>query len=208
MGVIHGINYIMQKKGNKPLTKDEIEHMLFWGVALSGNSNKVAQKMTEFRGKKTSRKVVWQIAQKYDFDAKAPILKAKVDAVLAEQSSTDLAPRTSQEIHLTEVGLDLLSIDRAIIKQSKRFMLGDKRSNTPFRNVAEVISALKYVAETVPGLMGQGTNEMRDAALVSAEVNITQDFTELLNQLEPEQRNRIISRYRDKVIEGTVSING
>jgi hypothetical protein len=55
--------------------------------------------------------------------------------------------------------------------------------------------------------MGQNTNEMRDAALVSAEVNITQDFTELLNQLEPEQRDRIISRYRDKVIEGTVSIH-
>jgi len=197
----------MPKKGNKPLTGDEIEHMLFWWVALSGNSNKVAQKMTEYRGKKTSRKVVWQIAQKHDFDAKAPILKAKVDAVLAKQSSTDLAPRTSQEIHLTEVGLDLLSIDRAIIKQSKRFMLGDKRSNTPFRNVGEVISALKYVAETVPGLMGQNTNEMRDSALVSAEVNITQDFTELLNQLEPEQRDRIISRYRDKVIEGTVSIH-
>lgn len=207
-------NNTKSKKNIRPkpsLSQEEKDHMLMWWVYYDGNSQLVADKMTEFRGKRTSRKVVWSTAKTENFDAKAPMLKARVDQFIQEENNTGLQPVTPQEIHFTEVGLDLLSIDAVIIKQAKRFVQGDKRSNTPFKNMGEVITSLKFVSETIKGLTGKDVDEIRDEALTDVtkglSKQITGDLVDLLDELPEDQRKRIVARYRKQVIEGSISLD-
>ena len=205
----------MLKKEKKPFgqvkfSQELMDYMLIWWIQFDGNNQKIADKVTEYRGKNTSRKTVRQIAIRENFAAKAPMLRARVTQQLQQENSTELESVTPQEIHFTDVGLDLLTIDISIIHQAKKFIQGDGRSNTPFKNMAEVIAALKYVGETIPGLTGRTDNDIRkntlDDVTNAISTKVVGDFRDLLNDLPDDRRKYIVAKVRRKAIEGKLVI--
>jgi hypothetical protein len=200
-----------RRSGNSKFSQDLIDRMLVWWVQFDGNNQTIADEVSKYRGKKTSRKTVREIAIRENFVAKAPMLKARVDEAIQSKYNTGLDPLTAEQIHFTELGVNLLTIDISIINQAKRFIQGDKRSNTPFKNMGEVISSLKFVFDTIPGMIGQNDKDIRRYALhdiadtISARV--AGDLVDLLEDLPEDQSKRILARVRKKAIEGSLTID-
>lgn len=192
----------------KPIPEEHIERMLFWWVAFEHNTRKVARKVTEETGRKYSNKVVWQIAKREDFGAKEPFIKSKVDSLAQIEDNTGLAPRTPQEIRLIDMGWDLLTFDYEAVKRAVAFVQNDTATKTPYRNMAEVITTLNFVVNSVRAMTGE--EDLRKLATQEASrqlgAAISKSVIELFDNISPKEKQRILRSLGRNMINGKVKL--
>lgn len=191
-------------KGNR-FTEEEKREILFWWVFYNENSNRTAQEVSVKMNRNISRKTIWQMAVRENFRMKAPFVKSAVDAFRKKYSDEEI--KTPETIQLTEMGVNMLEIDWMIVKQSKDFIAGSKRSTTPFKTVSEMVNALRFVQENVVSLIGE-TNIRKNAWDHTKEVeggDIHDSAEIMLNELNRTERQEIVNKIEKRIISGDIT---
>ena len=130
-----------------PVTADERQIMLWWWTIYGGNVNKTARKVSEITGIPRHRKVVHEVAKKFNFATLSHVVRQKVH----EQFNNDNTPGTNR---IRSMLMDLIEIDENIVIQIKNYLIGGQ-GRTTFTNTAEMIAALKYITADLQNLTGK-----------------------------------------------------
>ena len=144
------------------------------------------------------------MAVRENFKMKAPYVKSAVDTFKKKYSEDN--PKSPEQIHLTEMGVNFLEIDWQLVKQAKAYITGVGRSNTPFKSVKECVDALRYVQENVKAILGQ-ENVRKDAWDNTKEVeggDIIVSAETILNELNSTEEHELVNQLEERIIKGEV----
>lgn len=189
-------------KGNR-FTQQEIREMAFWWVYHKHNNKKTAQELSSRLKRPITTKQIKNMAIKENFHAKEPFIQSAIEVYKYEDKSESIkGTKTPEENKLVEMGMSLLTIDSVLVQRAKDFVTGG--DDKLFKNVKEVIDAMKYVSENVENLIGE-SNMRRNAWNYTTEVEagqITEAAEVLLDQLTSKQQMMIVSDLEQKIIKG------
>lgn len=191
------------RKGHR-YTEDQKREILFWWVFCDENHYRTAQLVSKKFNRNITRKTIWKMAIANDFHVKAPFVKSAVEVY--KRLNSEEEARTPEQIQLTGMGVNMLEIDWLMVRKAKDYMSGDRRSNSPFRSVKEVVDALTFVQMNVSKLIGQ-ENIRRDAWDHTKEQEggfIASSAEDILKELSRSEQNEILHDLEKRIISGEI----
>ena len=193
------------KKGKK-FTPKEVNEILFWWVFCKENNNRTAEIVSQQMGRKINRKVIGQMAAREDFHIKAPFVQSSVDLYKREKG-LDTPEMTPEQIMLVGMGKGMLEIDHMIVRKAKDFISGIRKESSGFRNIKEVVDALRYVDENVKNLF-QRENLRRDAWEYTEEqegAQIAVSATKILGSIPKTAQYEVVNDLEERIIQGDIN---
>lgn len=181
-----------QRRRKIPVTAEERQIMLWWWTVFGGNYNKTAKKVSEVTGIQRSRKVVFEVAKKYNFQTLSHIVRDQVNKEYYGDSSPGMT-------RMMKMAMDLMEMDEEILAQAKTFLKGGN-GKCEIQNFTELLNGLKYVTadfENITGKKGIKKNGFEDMA-EQAKPEVAISVKQILKELSEEDRMMVTGAMVDE----------
>ena len=144
---------VRSKRAKNPISEEEKGIALIWYTLYDGNYNRTAKKVSEVTGIPRTRKVIYELAKRENFDVLANIVRDEVNKQYYGSDKPGMG-------RILKIVADVLEIEEDLMRQAKRYAQG--LGSSKIRNISELLSILKHVTSDLENISGEGN--IKDSA--------------------------------------------
>ena len=184
-----------------PVSPKEREVMLYWYTFYEGNASRTARKVSSLTGIPRSRKVVADVAKRYNFATLSHVVRDRVNKHFFNDDTPGMG-------RLLKIASDMLECDEELLLEVKKFLRGDRSSKV--ENIKEVLDILKYTNTSLGQLSGSKDFKEESFTKIAEKEGPKLDATlqDILAEMDPNEREEFQEIIVNKQIERILKHKG